>query len=428
MALPTLTAPTATTALTNSPTVDTATTNTPTSSSGQAITPTPNKTKGVLATSHTPTTTANNIGLPSPPVGLGPESPHLPGNGFSNSPGPIIGALAAVLMALLVAGLFVFKQKKTNKTEDTAIGKHKNTPRLRHPEDTEGSLPSVTSSLNGKEVYVIDSNMIESKKDKRSSLDNKVLMNIDDMNRLIRNPHLPIPHFQLYLGPHAVVEQALDGSIPGSPLPQGPHAIRYQVMSRQRSITTLHGSMGERTSRTDAESELPLEQQFALLMVQQQNLERIRQEQEAEPRCVRARLLAERKDTHETEGEEGYLIQEGWSTAATVSWPRPPGDNRQVVEIPEEVKSREVALDTRQQGWSIEAAVSWPGAPESRVIEIPEEVEVSDEDDRDSTIHEPWPTETYVPRRNRRALFPPAFPIAYKHASDKSVAYPINPA
>lgn len=88
------------------------------------------------------------------------------------------------------------------------------------------------------------------------------------------------------------------------------------------------------------------------------------------------------------------------------------------------MESREIALNTRQQGWSTEAAVSWPRVPESRVIEIPEEVEESDEDDGDSTIQEPWSTETYIPWRSRRALFPPAFPLAYKHAFDKkSIAY-----
>ncbi|KAF9301168.1 hypothetical protein BGZ74_007027 [Mortierella antarctica] len=320
-------------------------------------------------------------------------------------------------MAVLVAGLFVFKRKKRNNTGDTPTGSDTDSPRLRHPEDTEGSFPSVTSSLNDKEVdkevYMIESNVIE--KAKGSSLDNEipkkpydVRINIDDVNHLIRNPHLLIPHFRLYLGPHAVVEEALDGSVPGSLLPQGPHAIRCRVMVSSevyRDFTRLHGS--EETSQTDAESELPLEQQFALLMVQQQNLERIRQEQE------RGRMPTRRKR------EEGYRIQEGWSTAATVSWPRPPGDYRQVVEIPEEVESREIALNTRQQGWSTEAAVSWPRVPESRVIEIPEEVEESDEDDGDSTIQEPWSTETYIPWRSRRGLFPPAFPLAYKHAFDK---------
>ncbi|KAF9336746.1 hypothetical protein BG006_007523 [Podila minutissima] len=189
--------------------------------------------------------------------------------------------------------------------------------------DTEGSFPSVTSSLNDNEVYMIESNVIE--KVKGSSLDNEipkkpyeVRINIDDVNHLIRNPHLPILHFQLYLGPHAVIEEALDGSIPDAPLPQGPHAIRCQVTVSSevyRDFTRLHGS--EETSRTDAEPELPLEQQFALLMVQQQNLERIRQEQEAELRRVRARLLAERKDAYETESEEGYRIHDGWLTAAT---------------------------------------------------------------------------------------------------------------
>lgn len=209
-------------------------------------------------------------------------------------------------MAVLVAGLFVFKRKKRNNTGDTPTGSDTDSPRLRHPEDTEGSFPSVTSSLNDKEVYMIESNVIE--KAKGSSLDNEipkkpydVRINIDDVNHLIRNPHLPIPHFRLYLSPHAVVEEALDGSVPGSLLPQGPHAIRCRVMVSSevyRDFTRLHGS--EETSQTE-----PLEQQFALLMVQQQNLERIRQEQEAELRRVRARLLVERKNAYETEARGG---------------------------------------------------------------------------------------------------------------------------
>ncbi|KAG0039204.1 hypothetical protein BGZ82_009244 [Podila clonocystis] len=366
----------------------------------------------------------NNTGLPSPPVGSRPKSPQVPGNGFSNSPGPIIGALTAILVAVLVAGLFIFKRKKS-KTGDTPNGSNTDRPRLRHPEDTEGSFPSVTSSLNDKEVYVIESKEIESKEYKHSPLANKALkknydvkINIDDVNHLIRNPHLPIPHFQLYLSPHAIVEEALDGSIPGSPSPQGPHALRYQVVvspEAYRDFTRPHPDDFNQTA--GSELELPLEQQFALLMVQQQNLERIRQEQEAEMRRVRTRLLAERKDTHETEGEEGYRIQEGWSTAATVSWPRPPDDNSQVIDIPEEVKSREIV-----QEWSTEAAVSWPRGPESRVIEISEEVEDSADDGYDSTTQE-----TYAPR-SRRALFPPAFPLAYKHAFDKKSAFPVNPA
>ncbi|KAG0014911.1 hypothetical protein BGZ81_000190 [Podila clonocystis] len=368
---------------------------------------------------------ANNTGLPSPPVGSSPKSPQLHGNGFSNNPGPIIGALTAVLVAVLVAGLFIFKRRKS-KTGDIPNGLNTDSPRLRHPEDTEGSFPTVTWSLNDKEVYVI-----ESKEYKHSPLANEALkktydvkINIDDVNHLIRNPHLPIPHFQLYLSPHAVVEEALGGSIPGSPYPQSPHALRYQAVvspEAYRDFTRSHGP-NDTNQTAGSEAELPLEHQFALLMVQQQNLERIRQEQEAGLRRVRARLLAERKDTHETEGEEGYRIQEGWLTAATVSWPRPPGDNSQVIDIPEEVKSREIVLGARQQEWSTEAAVSWPRGPESRVIEISEKVEESADDGYDSTTQQ-----TYVPR-SRRALFPLAFPLAYKHAFDKKSTFPVNPA
>ncbi|KAF9391337.1 hypothetical protein CPB97_006833 [Podila verticillata] len=363
---------------------------------------------------------SNYPGLPLPPVNPSPASLQLLGNGMSSSLGPITGALVAVFVTVLVTGLFIFKRKKKT-TRDALIGCD-SSPRLRHPEDIE-CLPllSAASSLNlamtDKKVYGI------AKEDKYSSDDNEILkkaydfqIDIDDLNHLIRNPHLPIPNFQLYHGPHAVVVKMLDGSIPDSPPSQGPHTIRDKVAPTEtyRDFNRLHGP--EETPM-DTESELPLEQQFALLMVQQQNLERVRQVQEAELRRVWTRLLEEMKDTSEAEGKSSGSIQEGWSTAATVSWPWPPGDS-QVIEIPEEVESEEIVADTRQQGWSTEATVSWPGQPESRVIEILEEIEEGSDDD-DAAIEEGWSTETYVPLR-RRVGFSPAFPLAYKHVFDKT--------
>jgi len=272
--------------------------------------------------------------------------------------------------------------------------------------------------MTDKKIYGI------AKEGKRSSADNEILkktydlqVDIDDVHHMIRNPHLPIPNFQLYYGPHAVVVKTLDGSTPGPPPPQGPHTIRDQVsaMETYRDFIRPHGP---EETLADSESELPLEQQFALLMVQQQNLERVRQVQEAELRRVHARRLAEMKDTSKAEGEESSgSIQEEWSTAATISWPRPPDDS-QVIEIPEEMESEEIVIDMRQQEWSTEAVVLGPRQPEIQVIEMPEEVEEGS-NDKDTTTEEGWSTETYVPLR-RRVGFAPAFPLAYKHAFDKT--------
>ncbi|KFH67103.1 hypothetical protein MVEG_07626 [Podila verticillata NRRL 6337] len=408
-----------TTTTANPPPTNTSTPNTSATSSRKTNTPTSNNIPGSVPTTVHITPRSNYTSLPSPPLHTTPVSPQLFGNGMSSSPSPIVGALVAVFVAVLVAGLFIFRRKKKT-TREKLIGSS-SSPRLRHPEDIEAlPLPSAAFSLSltmtDKKIYGI------AKEDKHSSADNEISkkahdlqFDIDDLNHLIRNPHLPIPTFQLYHGPHAVVVETLDGSTPGSPPPQSPHTIREQVAPTE-TYHDFNRPHGPEETPMDTESELPLEQQFALLMVQQQNLERVRQVQEAELRRVRARLLAKMKDTSEAEGESSGSIQEGWSIAATVSWPWPPGDS-QVIEIPEEVGSEEIVVNTRQQGWSTEVAVSRPGQSESRVIEILEEVEGSDDDD--AAIEEGWSTETYVPLR-RRVGFAPAFPLAYKHVFDKT--------